>query len=142
MSGIDIKGSLYFNDPYGKYGQNVFYKNGFVDNHDIKVDTQVKNGKPTALTVQIANPGALALDKDTFEKRKEPSAYIKCDYNKYPVNHIFDMVKNVIGIFDRHKKEGYRQYFAMYGGFRNNIPKEYYEDAEYYDDAKYGRVWD
>ena len=52
------------------------------------------------------------------------------------------MVKNVIGIFDRHKQEGYRQYFAMYGGFRNNIPKEYYEDAEYYDDAKYGRVWD
>ena len=51
MAGVNIKGTLYFNDPYGKYGQNVFYKNGFVDNHDIKVDTQVKNGHPTALTV-------------------------------------------------------------------------------------------
>ena len=28
MTGVDRKGTLYFNDPFGKYGQNVFYKNG------------------------------------------------------------------------------------------------------------------
>ncbi len=137
MTGIDSnQGSLYKTPLARKFGLYTITENGFLNNHDIKLDTQNINGKPVALTIQVAHPGALALDKDTFEKRKEPTAYIKCDYDNYPKNRLYDMVRKVVRFFDDYSKDKNEQYFAMHGTYAARITKDQFDKKDYYIDRE------
>lgn len=107
-------GTLYFNDKIDKFGKLVFLNNGFVDEHDIKVDVMEKDGKFVALTIQVAHPDMLSTSKEDFEKIGEPTAYIKCDYEKQPSNKLYNVINAVVRNFDMLKDRDKMQYFAMH----------------------------
>ena len=84
-----------------------------------------------ALVIQVANPGTLALSEAEFERRNEPTAFIKCDYKNMPQKFIYNATQDIVNIFDVYKEKDNIQYFAMHQATAAEITKEEFEQIEY-----------
>lgn len=132
--GRNDKGKLFFNDPYGKFNPLRITNNGFLKEHDIRVDVQEKDGKPVSLTIQMANAGALSLDEETFRERNEPTAYMKCSYNKMLATNLFRALRMLSSRFSWNQELGVPVSYSMIvGGNGSSYPitQEQYESVDY-----------
>ena len=134
LNNKEPKGELIFNDPYGKFNPLVITNNGFLNEYDIKVDVQEKDGQPVSLTIQMANAGALSLDEETFRQRNEPTAYMKCSYNKTPAKGFFRALHKLSNRFEFNKELGKSvSYSKIANGNGSSFPitQEQFESVDY-----------
>lgn len=128
------EGKLIFNDPYGKFNPLVVTNNGFLHMHDIRVDVQEKDGQPVSLIIQMTNAGALSLDEETFRQRNEPTAYMKCSYNKTPAGGFFRALHKLSNRFSFNEEMGVLvSYSEIADGVGSSFPitQEQFESVDY-----------
>lgn len=131
MMNVPPKGILVFEDKGKKFiGEQHGLKN-LINDCDIKVGTQDKNGKPVALTVEVSEAGT--LDRDTFERKKEtPVVCEKMNYEKTSPLNLFDKVLNLTYVLGSNKRKGINeQYMIDKGLYPETITESEYKNIDY-----------